>query len=126
MDILQQHLGQTPARGYGLAVLAVAVSTAVAFVMFPHLELTNLVMVYLLGTLIVATRGERKPAALASLLSVLCFDFFFVPPRFTFNVSDAQYLWTFLVMFATALVISHLTIRLRQEAQAAREGEQRT
>jgi K+-sensing histidine kinase KdpD len=111
---------------YGFAIAAVAVSTAVCFAMFPHLELTNLVMVYLLGTLVVASRGYRGPAALSSLLSVLCFDFFFVPPRFTFAVTDVQYVWTFIVMFIVAMMISHLTIRLREEADAARQGEQRS
>jgi len=111
---------------YGFAIVAVGVCTAVSFAIFRHFELTNLVMVYLLGTLVVATRGHRGPAALSSALSVLCFDFFFVPPRFTFSVSDAQYIWTFAVMFAVAMIISHLTIRLREEAEAARQGEQRS
>ena len=94
--------------------------------MYQRFELTNLVMVYLLGTLLVATRGHRGAAALACFLSVLAFDFFFVPPRFTFTVSDAQYLWTFAVMFAVAMIISHLTIRLREEAEAARQEKQRS
>ena len=63
-----------PSREYGFAVAAVAVSTAVAFAMFPFFELTNLVMLYLLGTLAVAVRGYRRgPAALSSALSVLWF-----------------------------------------------------
>src|SRR5437660_1201382 len=111
-------------RDYGFATAMVVGSTAVAFVMFPFFEQTNLVMVYLLGTLWVAARGQRGPAALSALLSVLCFDFFFVPPRFTFSVADVQYLWTFAVMFIVAMIISHLTIRLREEAEAARQGEQ--
>jgi two-component system sensor histidine kinase KdpD len=82
-------------------------------------------MVYLLGTLAVAARGHRGPAALSCGLSVLCFDFFFVPPRFSFAVSDAQSIWTFVVMFAAAMIISHLTIRQRSEAEAAREGQRR-
>jgi two-component system, OmpR family, sensor histidine kinase KdpD len=113
-------------REYGFAVASVAVSSAVCFAMYPRFELTNLVMVYLLGTLAVAARGHRGPAAFSSLASVLCFDFFFVPPRFTFTVSDAQYIWTFAVMFAVAMIISHLTVRLREEAQAARQEEQRS
>ncbi len=108
------------------AVVAVSVATLVAFAMYPHFELTNLVMVYLLATLAIASRGRRGPAALSSLLSVLCFDFFFVPPRFKFTVADTQYVWTFAVMFTVAMIISHLTIRLREEAEAARQGEQRT
>jgi len=111
---------------YLFAVTAVAVATAVCFAMFPFLELTNLVMVYLLATTWVATRGHRGPAALASAMSVLSFDFFFVPPRFRFSVSDAQYVWTFAVMFIVAMIISHLTIRMREEAEAARQGEQRS
>ncbi len=111
---------------YLFATASVALCTALSFAMFPFFELTNLVMVYLLGTLVVATRGHRGAAAFCSTLSVLCFDFFFVPPRFALTVTDAQYVWTFVVMFVTAMVISHLTIRLRSEAEAARQSQQRT
>jgi two-component system sensor histidine kinase KdpD len=113
-------------REYLLAVFTVAACTGICFLIFPRAELTNLVMVYLLGTLAVAARGYRGPAALTSALSVLLFDFFFVPPRFTFSVSDTQYLWTFVVMFAVAMSISHLTIRLREEAEAAKRGQKQT
>ncbi len=112
-------------REWGFAALAVAAATAVCFVLYPFLELTNLVMVYLLATMVTAMRGNRGAAALASIGSVLAFDFFFVPPRFTFSVSDVQYLWTFAVMFATAMVISHLTIRLREKARLAEEATER-
>ena len=69
--------------------------------MFPYFELSNLVMVYLLG---VDDRGPAlrpRPSVLAAVLNVLCFDFFFVPPRFTFAVSDVQYLVTFGVMLTS-------------------------
>lgn len=94
--------------------------------MVPLFELTNLAMIYLVGTLVVAIRGHRGPAAFSSVLSVLCFDFFFVPPRFTLSVADTQYLLTFAVMFAAAMTISHLTIRFREKALAAEESEQRS
>lgn len=113
-------------REYGIAVGMVALSTALCFLIFPFFELTNLVMVYLLATLVVAVRGHRGPAALYAFVGVMCFDFFFVPPRFSFHVHDVQYVWTFIVMFATAMTISHLTIRFRAEADAARESEQRS
>lgn len=111
---------------YGIAVLAVLAATGVCALMFRFFELSNLVMVYLVSVMLVAMRGKLKPAVCTAILSVLAFDFFFVPPRFTFSVSDAQYLWTFLVMFCVALIISRLTIRLQEEAEAARQGEQRT
>src|SRR5437016_4870792 len=111
---------------YGFAIAVVAISSAVCFGLYPFFSLINLSMVYLLGTLIVASRGSRRSSAVCAILSVLCFDFFFVPPRFTFSVSDAQYVFTFIVMFLTAMLISHLVIRLRLEAEEAREGQNRT
>jgi two-component system, OmpR family, sensor histidine kinase KdpD len=110
-------------RELGLAAGVVAICTALCFAVFSLLALTDVVMVYLVGTLVVAMRGRRGPAVFASILSVLCFDFFFVPPRFTFEVAHPQYLVTFLVMFAVALVISHLTLRVRTQAEAAKRAE---
>src|SRR5207249_1267411 len=72
------------------------------------------------------SRHGRGPSLLASLLSVAAFDFFFVPPYWTFAVSDSEYLLTFAVMLLVALVISGLTVRMRQQAEAARERERRT
>ncbi len=68
--------------------------TALAWMMlllYPPFEAANIVMVYLLGTTIAGLRLGRRPSVLTTLLNVLFFDFFFVPPRFTFAVSDAQY-----------------------------------
>ena len=93
--------------------------------MFPYFEPSNLIMVYLLSVIVVATRYGRGPSLVASLLSVAAFDFFFVPPSFTFAVSDTQYLVTFAVMLVVALVISSLAVRIRAQAEAAREREQR-
>ncbi|MDB5303346.1 MAG: osmosensitive channel signal transduction histidine kinase, partial [Phycisphaerales bacterium] len=90
------------------------------------IDLANLVMVYLLAVVIVATRFGRGPAIVASVLSVAAFDYFFVPPRLTFVVSDLRYLLTFGVMLAVAIVISTLTDRVREQAQASRDRERRT
>ena len=69
----------------------------IAFAMYPHFELSNLVMVYLLGVTVAGLRLGRGPSALTAVLNVAAFDFFFVPPRYSFAVSDAQYLVTFAV-----------------------------
>ena len=98
-------------------------ASLLCFLMFPYFHLSNLIMVYLLGVMITAASCGRGPAILTSLLSVLGFDFFFVPPRFSFTVEEAQYIVTFVVMFLVALVISHLANRLRQQAQIARSQE---
>jgi two-component system, OmpR family, sensor histidine kinase KdpD len=111
---------------YAQAAVVVALATGVSFGLHPFSELSNLVMVYLLGIVIVAMRTGRGPSLLAAVLSVAAFDFFFVPPRFTFAVSDARYLFTFLVMLIVGLVISGLTVRTRAQAEAAHHREQQT
>ncbi len=85
---------------YLRALLIVITCTGVAWLIYPHLDLANLIMVYLVGVMITAMRGRRGPAIFASILSVLAFDVLFVPPRFTIAVSDVSYLFTFRVMAA--------------------------
>ena len=111
---------------YIRAGLAVALCTGVSALMLPHFNPANLIMVYLLGVVGVASRYGRGPSILASLLSVAAFDFFFVHPYFSFAVSDTQYLVTFAVMLAVALLISQLTARIRWQAEAARSREVQT
>ncbi|KQV81175.1 DUF4118 domain-containing protein [Rhizobacter sp. Root1221] len=89
------------------------------------LELTNIVMLFLLAVVFVAVRFGRGPAVLAAFLSVGAFDFFYVPPRFTFSVGDAQYLLTFAVMLVVALVIGQLTAGLKFQASVATSREER-
>jgi two-component system sensor histidine kinase KdpD len=89
------------------------------------LALANIVMVFLLAVVLVAVRFGRGPAVLAAFMSVGAFDFFYVPPRFTFSVSDAQYLLTFAVMLVVALVIGQLTAGLKFQARVATEREER-
>lgn len=113
-------------RGYVWSALLVAALTLLASALIGRLDLTNLVMLYLLGVVFTAARLGRGPGVLASFLSVASFDFFFVPPRWSFSVSDTQYLLTFAGMLATALVISHLTSSLRQQARMASYRERRT
>ncbi len=111
---------------YGWSVLVVAGCTAVARLIFPYFDAANLVMLYLLGVVGVASRFGRGASILASVLSVIAFDFFCVPPYYSFAVADTQYLVTFGVLLVVALVISRLTVRTRQQAEAARQRERRT
>jgi two-component system, OmpR family, sensor histidine kinase KdpD len=127
----REHLGvhgspkrRWPRYAWGVAV--VLVSSGLAALMEPHFELANLVMVYLVGVVLVAVRFGRGPSVVASVLGVLAFDFLFVPPYFSFAVSDTQYLVTFAVMLAVGLIISNLTAALRAQARIAGYREQRT
>jgi len=111
---------------YARATGIVTLCTGLAWIMLPYFELSNLIMVYLLGVVLVAYRSEPGPSILASILSVAAFDFFFVPPYLTFAVSDTQYFVTFAVMLVVALVISGFTVRIRWMAEAAGQRERRT
>lgn len=112
--------------GYEMALGYLVLATGLAFLMYPYFDLPNLIMVYLLGVMATAIHCGRGPAILNSLLSVLAFDFCFVPPRWTFTVEEAKYIVTFGVMFLTAVVISYLATLIRRQAEAARLQERQT
>ena len=111
---------------YLWAAAACVATTLVATPLLGVLELANIVMLFLLTVVLVAVRWGRGPATLAAVLGVASFDFFFVPPRFSFAVSDVQYLVTFAVMLAVALIIGNLTSGLRAQARVASHREERS
>ena len=98
----------------------------VALGLRPYVTATNLVMVYLLGVVAVALSCGRQVSVLASFLSVAAFDFFCVPPYFTFRVHDYEYLLTFAAMLVVALVLSTQTARIRKQAADATVREARS
>jgi two-component system sensor histidine kinase KdpD len=110
---------------YAWAIVACAIASFLGGAMQGHFELVNIVMIYLLAVVLVGIRYGRGPAVLAAFLSVILFDFFFIPPRLSFAVSDVQYLVTFGVMFAVALTIGQLTASVRYQAQIASHREMR-
>jgi two-component system sensor histidine kinase KdpD len=113
-------------REYLLTASVVGCCTVVSILLRPHLTPTNLVMVYFVGVLVVASRCGRFVAILASAASVAAFDFFCVPPYYTFAVADYEYVITFAVMFVVALIISTMTSQIRLQTAAAIEREAQT
>jgi len=107
-------------------IAVVTVTTVGAWLLFGRDSLPDVAMVYLLGIVAVAMRLTLPAAVLSAILSVLSFDFFFVPPYLSFRVDDARHIVTFGVMFIVGVVISTLTRRIRAQAEAARTREQRT
>lgn len=104
----------------------IGLGAALLFSPLSHwLDLANIAMLFLLVVLLVAVRFGRGPSVLATCVCVAGFDFFFVPPRYNFAVSDVQYLITFGVMLAVGLITGQLTAGLRFQAQVARRREAR-
>ena len=110
-------------RAYLWSLAACAATALLAMPMYGRLEAANIVMLFLLNVVLVAVRLGRGPAVVASVLGVALFDFFFVPPRFTFAIGDLQYLVVFAVMLAVGLIAGEMTARLRFQAAAAAHGE---
>lgn len=111
--------------GYASATAASVLITLAASPLHDVLALANIVMIFLLGVVLVALRFGRGPAALSAVLNVGAFDFFFVPPRLSFAVSDVQYLITFAVMLGVGLLIGQLTAGLRFQARISASRERR-
>ena len=110
---------------YGAALGGAVLVTLLATPLATRLDLANIAMLFLVAVVLVAVRYGRGPAALAAVLNVAAFDFFFVPPRFSFAVSDVQYLVTFVVMLAMGLLTGQLTAGLRFAARIAANRERR-
>jgi two-component system sensor histidine kinase KdpD len=112
---------------YAQAMVVVAICALLgALAHWLHLAEANIVMIFLAGVAFVSARLHRGPSIAAAVASVLVFDFCFVPPYFTFAVSDTEYVITFAVMLGIGLLISELTSRLRAQLAASQQQEQRT
>lgn len=111
---------------YLLALLMVMATTFIGYLIHTRLSPVNLVMLYLVSTVAAAVYLGRGPALLTSILGVLAFDFFLVPPYLTFAVSDTQYIVTFIGLFLVSLVVSTLTARTQEQAEAAIQRESHT
>jgi two-component system sensor histidine kinase KdpD len=113
-------------KNYLYATAIIIFFAMLASFMFPYFATANIVMIFLVGIVLVAVWYGRGPSVWASMLSVLAFDFFFIPPHLTFAVTDTQYLITFGVMLLVGLTISTMTARIKEQAEIARERERRT
>jgi two-component system sensor histidine kinase KdpD len=123
---IKHRTARMPALSHFLwGAVMVALVTALCQFLKPHFELADVVMIYMLGILLVASRFGRWPSLASSVLSVLALDFFFVPPRYSFAVGDLKHMATFAVMLLVGLVIGNLTERIRSQARLARERENR-
>ena len=104
--------------GYAWAVAAAAACTLVGLAMRSRFDTVNIAMVYLVPVVVISLRYSRGAGIFTALLSVAAFDVVFVPPHGAFTVEDAQYILTFAIMVTVAVVISGLTHRNREQAEA--------
>lgn len=110
----------------GKAFAATLLTTLIAALLPSYLESSNIALLYLVPVMLVAMRYGRGAAVVTTLANVAAFDFFFVPPHFSFAVADWQYLVTFAVMLVVGGVAGHLTAVLRYQANIAAHRESRS
>ena len=110
-------------KPYSKSLMLVAVASLLGEGVQRFLAPTNLVMLYLLVVVVSATIWGRGPAVFTSFMSVLAFDFLFVPPHLNFSVTNSQYLLTFAGLLVVALVISALAARARDRTIEANQRE---
>ena len=98
--------------GLGLVSLTTAIAAAVASAIGPN----SVDLIYLVPVIATATLYGLRPALVATSAAALAYNFFFLPPLYTFTISDPQNAITFLVLTGVAVVASQLTGRLKREA----------
>lgn len=113
-------------RGYAEAVAIIALCTLIGWVMPKDAQLSNLVLLYLLGVVVVSLRNGIRESLVATFLSVCAFNFFFVDPLFTFEVADFRFVFTFAAMATVSALLSALTTRLRESTKAGSIRERNT
>jgi two-component system, OmpR family, sensor histidine kinase KdpD len=121
--------GMSSARQWSDYLRALGITglcTAIAWPLSAYFGLVNIVMLYLLGTTVGALRLERGPIIALAIANMLAFDYFFVPPVFSFDVEDTRYIFTLGVMLIVALVIANLMVSIRRHREVADAREQRT
>jgi len=118
--------GRWPYWSYVFAAAASLMTALLATPLLPYFDLANIVMLFLLTVVLVAIWLGRGASIVATVVGVAAFDFFFVPPRFSFAVTDLQYLVTFGVMLVVGLTTGHLTSGLRYQARVAFDRESRS
>jgi two-component system sensor histidine kinase KdpD len=109
-------------RALGLVVIATLLGELLQQVFSP----TTVLTVYLLCVMLSAILWGQGPSILVAFVGVLAFDFFFVPPAYTFRVEDTQYLITFAALLLVGVIISYLTTGIRRQTETARERERQT
>lgn len=117
---------RTDWTGWLFAVGVTGLATVMNLIVDPVFGDAGQVSVYLLGVAIVASRSSQSAAFLASLLSVVAFNYFFTAPRYTFTVHDPQYWFVFGVMMIVGLMISILTSRMKEQTRNASDRARRT
>ncbi len=123
---LEPLLPATPPRGFVNSVALIIIITVIGWLVKSIISPTNLMMLYFLSVVISAYRWGIRPMIMTAVLGILAFDFVFIPPYFSFRVSDLEYLISFTGLIGVGALVSLLVARVREHAVAAQTRENET
>ena len=106
-------------RPYGLALVAVGIALAIGEVVQPWFGLENVDLVFMTGIVAVAARFGLWPSLFASVVASLCYNFFFLPPLYTFTIADPTNVLAFFFFIVMAMIVSNVAARVRTQAVTA-------
>jgi len=110
---------------FGITLLIVAGVTALSFFVEQFSGYSSVSLIYLLGVVLSGMILNRWSVLLLAASSAVLWDYLFIPPRFTFLINKPHDAMMFGMFFVTALVMGHITTRLREREQAERKQEDR-
>ena len=126
MNDLKREDGFTrAARRWCIVALLLGAATLCGFGLEKHVSLTSLAMLYVLAVVIAAYTLDWIGSSVCAVGAVTALNFFFVPPRWTFEVESQEHFIALVAMLVVALVISHLATGVRRETDIARLNERR-
>jgi len=107
------------ARPYLMALLITAIGLGAAAVIKPHFGIENVDLVFLTAVVGVAVRYGLGPSLVASLVASLAYNFFFLPPIYTFTITDPTNVIAFFFFMLIAILVSNVAARVRTQADTA-------
>jgi two-component system sensor histidine kinase KdpD len=111
---------------YIVSAIPVIIGSLFGFIFRDILGPVNLLFLMLVPVVLIAIFWGRGPSILAAVLSVIIFDYFFVPPYLSFAVSDVRYFLSYIMFIAFAFLISNLASDLHYKVQQLQQSESRT
>lgn len=106
-------------RLYLMSLLIVAIGLGAAELIQPWFGIENVDLVFLTAVVVVAVRYGLFPSLFASVIASLCYNFFFLPPVYTFTITDPTNVAAFFFFMLIALLVSNVAARVRTQADAA-------
>ncbi|MCW8408167.1 DUF4118 domain-containing protein [Legionella sp. PATHC035] len=117
---------KTPWFSYLLSTSIVAVTTLINYLIYPLVNETSLTLVYLIGMICIALLGRTGPAISGIILSILIYDYVFIPPYYSFSMAQSDYFFTLIMMLIMAIIICQLTLVTRRQTEITRLAEYQT